>query len=58
MISYNETEFIILGGTKKNALCDVSIHSTASESPDDIMQPRTIIENNAAGHTKFDTEGN
>ena len=59
MISYNDTEFIILGGfSVRNSLCDTTIHCTASESPNGTLQPRTIVENNAARHIKFDNPGN
>ena len=59
MVSYNDTEFIILGGYgNSNSLSDVSIHSTASESLNGTLQPRTIVEKNAAGHIKLDSLGN
>ena len=59
MVSYNDTEFIILGGYgDRNSLCDVTIHCTASESPNSTLQPRTIVEKNAAEHIKFDSSGN
>ena len=54
MVSYSDTKFIILGGVSNSGpLGDVTVHSTANESLDGIMQPTTIVKNNATGHTKF-----
>ena len=41
MVSFSDTEFIILGGDEsRGTLSDVTMHSTADdESLDDIMKP-------------------
>ena len=55
MVSCNETEIMILGGVnlRHHKLCDVTILSTANESPKGTFQFRTIVESDAAGHRKF-----
>ena len=59
MVSYNNDELLMLGGWKEEShLCDITAFSTANDSPNASLKPRTIVEKNAAGHIKFGFHGN
>ena len=55
MVSYSNSEFMILGGSNTSA---VTIHSTVNNSTQGITKPRTIIEHNTKGAMKFMSAGN
>ena len=58
MVSFSDTEFIILGGLKDDDMSGVSLHNTANTSTNGSIQHRTITENDAHGHIKFRSWGN
>ena len=59
MVSYNNDEFMILGGYGNSGyLCDVTINDTSNEYPNGMLEHRTIVQNNTDGHAVFETSGN
>ena len=60
MVSFNDTAFLILGGLDSlyDKMSSVTLHSASNDSTDRIIQPETIVENDANGHEEFYCDGN